>query len=109
MVVRVERVSRLRHHWTDGTLVKERHRLSWALILALSASIRFFVGLISGTSSSTTFSLPFILASTSFMRDSWYLFRYSLELKGFFVVLMRWVAGLSYSSCTFGGFCGSGH
>src|SRR2546430_4409449 len=108
MVVRIEWLACLRHHWSDGTLVEERHRLSWALILALSASIRFFVGLISGTRSSTTSSLPFILASTSFMSDSWYLSRYSLKLKGFFIILMSWLASSSSSVSTSGGFLSSG-
>src|SRR5437660_11715552 len=93
MVVRVERVTGLRHHWSDGTLMEERHRLSCALILALSASIRFFVGLISGTRSSTTSSLPFIFAATSFISASWYLSRYSLKLMDVFIILMSWPTG----------------
>src|SRR6266702_2124702 len=108
MVVRVERVTCLRHHWFDGTLLEERHRLSWALILALRASIKFFVGLISGTRSSMTSSLPFILASTSFMSASWYLSRYSLKLKGFFIILISCPASSSSSFSTSGGFLSSG-
>src|SRR5437660_10962158 len=107
MVVRVERVAGLRHHWSDGTLAEERHRLSWALILAFSASIRFFVGLISGTRSSTTSSLPFIFASTSFINASWYLSRYSLKLKGFFIILMSWPASSSSTFLISGGFLSS--
>src|SRR5438445_12183305 len=104
MVVRVERVSRLRHHRSDGTLMEERHLLSWALILALRASIRFFVGLISGTRSSTTSSLPFILASTSFINASWYLSRYSLKLKGFVIILVILQASPRFSLSASGGF-----
>src|SRR5438552_9804909 len=108
MIIRVERDSCLRHHWSDGTLMEERHRLSCALILAFSASIRFFVGLISGTRSSTTSSLPFIFASTSFIKASWYLSRYSLKLKGFFIILISCPASSSSSFSTSGGFLSSG-
>src|SRR2546427_12967713 len=108
MVLRVEWLACLCHHWFDRTLVPERHRLSWALILALRASIRFFVGLISGTRSSTTSSLPFILASTSFINASWYLSRYSLKLKGFFIILISCPASSSSSFSTSGGFLSSG-
>src|SRR3989442_3903410 len=108
MIVRVERLACLGHHWFDGTLLEERHRLSWALILALRASIRFFVGLISGTRSSMTSSLPFIFASTSFINASWYRSRYSLKLKGFFIILISWPASSSSSFSTSGGFLTSG-
>src|SRR5438876_11530204 len=108
MVVRVERVTGLRHHWFDGTLVEERHRLSCALILALSASIRFFVGLISGTRSSTTSSLHFIFASTSFISASWYLSRYSLKLKGFVIILFCCPASSSPSLSILVAFLSSG-
>src|SRR5260370_30881992 len=108
MVVGVEWVSCLSYHWFDGALVPERHRLWWALILALRASIRFFVGLISGSRSSMFSSLTFIFGWTSFINASWYLSRYSLKLKGFFIILISWPASSSSSFSTSGGFLSSG-
>src|SRR6266571_2305729 len=108
MILGIERLSSLRHHRLDWTLLEERHRFSCALMLALRASIRFLVGFIPGTRSSTISSLPFIFASTSFIRFSWYLSRYSLKLKGFFIILMSCPASSSSSFSTSGGFFSSG-